>query len=254
MTTTDRLTGLVKGAMKRTGFKVVRDRYPLDFDEGHARIIEKVKPYTMTSPEHVHGMVQATRHVIRHDIPGAIVECGVWRGGSSMASMFAMLEMGRTDRDFWLYDTYEGMTPPTENDRKAFTGVHAQVEMDNVSKTPGFNIWCIADIDDVKANVTSTGYPVERVHFVKGPVQDTLPGEMPEQIALLRLDTDFYDSTKHELIHLWPRLVPGGLVILDDYGFWEGQRKAVDEYFDEQGLAIFLSRMSALGSIGVKPG
>ena len=72
--------------------------------------------------------------------------------------------------------------------------------------------------------------------------------------ALLRLDTDFYDSTLQELVHLWPRLVPGGIVVLDDYGYWEGQRKAVDEYFEEQGIAVFLHRMSALGSIGVKPG
>ncbi len=71
---------------------------------------------------------------------------------------------------------------------------------------------------------------------------------------LLRLDTDFYDSTLQELVHLWPRLVPGGIVVLDDYGYWEGQRKAVDEYFEEQGIVVFLHRMSALGSIGVKPG
>jgi O-methyltransferase len=254
MKASDRLKDLAQDAMKRTGFKVVRDRYPLDWDETHARIIEQVRPYTMTTPEHVHAMVQATRHVIGHDIPGAIVECGVWRGGSSMAAMLTTLDLGRKDREFWLYDTYEGMTPPTEKDRKAFSGVPAETAMAEVPKTPGFNIWCIADLDDVKSNVATTGYPTDLIHFIKGPVQETLPAEMPEQIALLRLDTDFYDSTLQELIHLWPRLVPGGLVVLDDYGYWEGQRKAVDEYFEEQGIAVFLHRMSALGSIGVKPG
>ena len=252
MSATDRLKGLAKGAMKRTGYRLVRDQHPHDWDEGLVRIVDQVAPYTMTIPEDIHGMVEATRYVVKQDIPGAIVECGVWRGGSSMASMLATIEAGHTDRDYWLYDTYEGMTPPTEHDRKVINGMHASEELAVTPKIDDFNIWCIADIDDVQRNVATTGYPSDRVTFVKGPVEETIPGQMPDQIALLRLDTDWYESTRHELIHLWPRLVPGGLVILDDYGFWEGQRRAVDEFFEQEGLSVFLHRMSFMGRIGIK--
>ena len=80
-----------------------------------------------------------------------------------------------------------------------------------------------------------TGYPPERIHFVRGPVEETLPAGAPDEIALLRLDTDWYESTRHELEHLYPRLAAGGVLLVDDYGHWEGARKAVDEYFADHG-------------------
>ena len=77
-----------------------------------------------------------------------------------------------------------------------------------------------------------TGYPEEKIHFVQGRVEETIPASAPDSISLLRLDTDWYESTKHELVHLFPRLSPSGVIIIDDYGHWKGCRKAVDEYFD----------------------
>jgi O-methyltransferase len=83
-------------------------------------------------------------------------------------------------------------------------------------------------------------------------VEDTIPASVPEQIALLRLDTDWYESTKCELEILFPRLVKGGVIIIDDYGCWQGARKAVDEYFNKNNIAILLNRMDDTGRIGIK--
>jgi hypothetical protein len=106
------------------------------------------------------------------------------------------------------------------------------------------NEWCVAGVQSVRKNVLSTGYPEEKLHLVQGKVEDTLPAAAPERIALLRLDTDWYESTRHELVHLYPRLVPNGVLIIDDYGDWVGAKEAVDE---------FLSRMDNTGRLIIKP-
>ena len=104
----------------------------------------------------------------------------------------------------------------------------------------------------VKKNIFSIGYDPEKIHFVQGKVEDTIPATIPEKISLLRLDTDWYESTKHELEHLFPRLSKGGILILDDYGHWQGARKAADEYFNNNHISIFLSRADYTGRIAVK--
>jgi hypothetical protein len=116
------------------------------------------------------------------------------------------------------------------------------------------NSWHYVPVEEVRAAVLSTGYPAERVHMVEGKVEDTLPGAAPERIAVLRLDTDWYASTKHEMEQLYPRLSPGGVLILDDYGHYEGARQAVDEYFAEHGGRPLLSRVDYTGRVGVKGG
>ncbi len=98
----------------------------------------------------------------------------------------------------------------------------------------------------------STGYPKEKIHLIKGKVEDTIPENIPKEIALLRLDTDWYESTKHELIHLFPLLKPNGILIIDDYGHWEGARKAVDEYISDNNIHILLNRIDYSGRISVK--
>lgn len=132
------------------------------------------------------------------------------------------------------------MTPPTEND-KDYSGADAEVLLQRDPK--GTKIWCEASLEDVQENMKSTGYPAERIHFIKGPVEETIPGRLPNRIAILRLDTDWYESTKHELIHLYPLLVPGGVLIIDDYGHWQGAQKAVDEYFAQAGIKALLARI-----------
>ncbi|MFE2988233.1 TylF/MycF/NovP-related O-methyltransferase [Streptomyces sp. NPDC059262] len=222
---------------------------PEDYDDEAKGIIRAVKPYTMTSPERLNAFILATRHVVRHDIPGDIVECGVWRGGSMQACAKALLSQGDTGRDLYLFDTYEGMTPPTEEDLRR-DGKSAEELLAAQGKDRP--IWAVATLDDVKSGFRDVPYPEDRLHFVRGKVEDTVPGQAPEQISILRLDTDWYASTKHELDHLYDRLVPGGVLLIDDYGYWQGSRQAVDEFMEKRGERLLLLRMDE-GRIAVKP-
>jgi O-methyltransferase len=215
------------------------------------RALARAQPFTMTSRERMYGLWQAAQYVSRAGIAGDFVECGVWRGGSSMLAALAFA--GEHDaRQMWLYDTFEGMTPPTERDRLA-SGQTAAERLAQQNRETGLD-WAYASLGDVKANMASiTEQPGDRVCFVQGPVEETIPGEAPAQIALLRLDTDWYESTKHELEHLWPRLTPGGVLIIDDYGHWQGAREAVDEYLTANGIHLLLTRVDYTGRLAIKP-
>jgi O-methyltransferase len=228
---------------------VIRRRFP-DVDAGVVAIFNKVKPYTMTSPERVIGLCDAVRYVTTNGIEGAIVECGVWRGGSSMAAALMLAALGAADRDLYLFDTFEGMSEPGELDRRARDAAPADQLLARSAK--GDKVWAYSPLDEVRKNLASTGYPIERVTFVQGKVEDTIPGHAPDKIALLRLDTDWYESTRHELEHLFPRLVPGGVLIIDDYGAWEGARRAVDEYIAGNRITLLLNRIDETGRVGVK--
>jgi len=211
--------------------------------------LELVEPYTMTSPRRVAAVCDAIAYIERRGIAGAIVECGVWRGGSTMAAAKTLLNLDSRTREVYLYDTFEGMSEPTAEDRDSRTGAVAAAMLEAAPMTD--SVWAYSSIDEVKRNVAKVGYPSEKIHFVQGKVEDTIPGTIPERIALLRLDTDWYESTRHELVHLYPRLEPGGVLIIDDYGHWEGARKAVDEYFAEHS-PILLGRVDYTGRMGVK--
>lgn len=222
---------------------------PADYDDEAKEIIRAVKPYTMTSPERLNAFILATRHVVRHNIPGDIVECGVWRGGSMQACAKALLALGESDRDLHLFDTFEGMPPPTAEDLRR-DGKSAEDLLAAQGKDRP--IWAIASLDDVQAGFEQVPYPGERVHYVQGMVEDTVPQQAPEQISILRLDTDWYASTKHELEFLYPRLVSGGVLLIDDYGYWQGSRQAVDEFLEKTGERLLMLRMDE-GRIAVKP-
>lgn len=160
-----------------------------------------------------------------------------------------LLSLGETDRDLYLFDTYEGMTPPTAEDLRR-DGRPAQELLDAQGKDRP--IWAVASLEDVRAGFEQVPYPEDRVHYVRGKVEDTVPEQAPEQISILRLDTDWYASTKHELTHLYSRLVSGGVLLIDDYGYWQGSRQAVDEFLEETGEQLLLLRMDE-GRIAVKP-
>jgi O-methyltransferase len=219
-------------------------------DAATERIVNQVAPFTMTGVERRLALLDAIAYIAHHRIPGAVVECGVWRGGSMMAAALALQEHGDI-RDLYLFDTFEGMTPPGEFDRE-FTGRMAS-DLLAADPTHTSDYWAVASLEQVRVNMRSTGYPQDRMHFVEGPVEATIPERAPATIALLRLDTDWYESTRHELVHLYPRIPSGGVLIIDDYGHFEGARKAADEYLEETGARVLLNRIDYTGRIAVVP-
>jgi O-methyltransferase len=221
-----------------------------DLEPWVVEIIAKVRPFTMTSEERLSALCHAGKYIARASIPGDIVECGVWRGGSMMAAALTLLAEDEL-RTLHLFDTFEGMPPPGSVDRAIkFESKPASLILQESDKSSDF--WAYAAIDEVRTNLASTGYPSDHIQFVRGRVEETLPSAAPEQISILRLDTDWYESTKWELIHLYPRLAIGGVLIIDDYGFWEGSKKATDEYISERGVPILLQRIDSEGRIAVK--
>jgi O-methyltransferase len=229
---------------------------PPDIDPDTARIIDAVAPYTLTSPERVFALCEAVRYLVRAGVPGAFAECGVWRGGSSLAMVHTLLSLGVTDRDLYLYDTFDHMPAPGPQDVD-YRGVaaidnHAAVAR-GVPTPPAFDY---LPYDEVRAAFAATGYPAKRLHFVVGLVEDTVPLDAPDTIALLRLDTDYYQSTVHELTHLAPRIPVGGVLLIDDYGHFLGCRQAVDEYVAqaaEHNRHLFLARIDYSGRLIVMP-
>ena len=219
--------------------------YPVDFDDAAKAVCAAVEPFTLTRPERIGALRAATHHVVDRGIAGAFVECGVWKGGSMMAVALSLLEKGVTDRDLFLFDTYGPIPAPSDVD----------VDVHGVDAVHGWTAYmeqqAFTGMEEVRANLASTGYPADRVHLVAGLVEETLPDHAPEQVAVLRLDTDYYASTRHELETLWPRLSCGGFLVVDDYGHFAGARQAVDEFFAED--PPFLHRVDYTCRVAQKP-
>lgn len=210
------------------------------------KIYAQIKPFTMVEVERCYALYQSVQYTVRNNIPGAFVECGVWKGGSAMLMALALLEKGITNRNIYLYDTFEGMTKPGSMD-----GELELMEWERMKVTEQKNNWCYSSAEEVLANMKSTGYPSDKIILVKGKVEDTLPETVPADISLLRLDTDWYESTRHELLHLFPLLLKGGTLLIDDYGAWQGAKKAVDEYFQSQ-KNLYMHRIDWTGRLLIK--
>lgn len=219
----------------------IRRHYQLDLDAATIEMIEQVGPFTLTNPERILALKNAVEYAVKNDIPGDIVECGVWKGGSMMAAALTLLNLG-AKRRLYLFDTFEGMTTPTSVDRNLF-GESQEHSLGGAA----------VPLEEVKANLRSTGYDERLITYVKGPVEETLPANAPETIAILRLDTDWYESTRHELQHLFPRLSGGGVLIIDDYGHFEGARQATDEFIAATGVPLLLNRIDYSARICIKP-
>ena len=248
---------LVDRAARRMGLQVSRIsssqmRLPVEATPEDAELIASLRSFTMTSAERLWSLLNAVRYVVNENIPGDFAECGVWRGGSVMAMAKELGSINVTDRKIWLYDTFAGMTEPTNNDIEAGTGVTASEMLSTTEIGDGNNVWCVAGRADVEANVRSTGYPFENFTFVEGDVALTLKSAVPDQISLLRLDTDWYESTRIGLEVMYPRLAVGGVCILDDYGHWQGARKAVDEYFEALGHRPYMHPIDYSGRVFIK--
>ncbi|MBL1140646.1 MAG: macrocin O-methyltransferase [Proteobacteria bacterium] len=234
------------------GVDVTRyNKYLDDFTESEIRTWNNVSSYTMTSPERIWTLIEAVKYIVKNDIEGALVECGVWKGGSAMTMALTLSEMDEDSREIFLYDTYTGMSAPSDEDVSNLWG-KASDTFCATSTSEDTSDWCLSPLEEVKNNLKKTSYPQEKIRYIKGKVEDTIPELIPDKIALLRLDTDWYKSTKHELIYLFPKLSKNGILIIDDYGCWEGAKKAVDEYITENNLCLFLGRIDSSARIAVK--
>ncbi|MBA2327923.1 MAG: class I SAM-dependent methyltransferase [Actinobacteria bacterium] len=231
---------------RRAGFDLVRHPPP-DLSHELLDVARLVRPYTMTSIERINALYEATRYVVRNRVAGAIVECGVWRGGGMMVVARALLDAGEPDRELFLFDTFAGMVEPGPLDRRTDDTPAGEV-LDSDQE-----YWCVSTIDEVRQALSKVAYPPDRIELVAGKVEETVPARAPERIALLRLDTDWYESTRHELVHLFPRISPGGVLIVDDYGYWKGARQAVDEYVRENDLPLLLHRIDDCARVAVVP-
>jgi hypothetical protein len=251
----------IRGLIRKTGWELVKGSVwnnllfgiPTDYDPAHTETFSKVKEYTMTNSERVVALCNAIDYLTKNNIEGDIVECGIWKGGSTMAAIDTLLRHNSTERDIYLYDTFEGMPAPSKHDVKkgGHHGAGMSAEELYKNSNPDDIIWCISTLDEVKQNIGKFDYPPDKIHYVKGMVEDTIPQTIPQKIALLRLDTNFYESTQHELKYLYPLMVPGGVIIMNDYGEWAGARKAIDEYIEANNIKILLNRIDKTGRVAV---
>jgi O-methyltransferase len=223
-----------------------------DLEPDFLELYELCREETMTSIERMYALYTATRHAIDRPVPGDFVECGVWRGGSVMLMALTLLRYGVTDRVLWLYDTFDGMTAPSVEDVQELSGRPANEILAERQKSLSDPFWGVAPRTVVERNLRQTGYPPHHLRFIEGDVRTTLPPAQPDEIALLRLDTDWYASTRHELEYLYPRLARGGVLIVDDYGYWRGARKATDEYLDSLPRRPLLQRIDYTGRMCIK--
>jgi O-methyltransferase len=245
------LPGIIYKILRRLDIEVLRNasrKFPVELSDLERSILTRVKPITMTSTGRLSGIAISMRYLRANQIEGDVVECGVWAGGSIAAA--ALLGVGDfPQRRFWLFDTFEGMTRPSVHDPKEAKEGYLKTKHPS---DEGSN-WCEVNETQVRNNLISVGVDISTCIFVAGDVAKTLMNRnLPEKIALLRLDTDWYESTLIELEILFPRLVPNGILIIDDYGHWDGARKAVDEYFEKQRIKPLLIPLDYTGRICIK--
>jgi hypothetical protein len=210
----------------RAGFR--KRAFLPETSEPDRETIIAARPFTMTSIRRLEFLLNSISYLHANRIPGDIVECGVWKGGSIIAAAQKLASLGDLERQYWLYDTFEGMPAPTREDGPAEARLYESRRKSHESAA-----WCACTLAEVQQNLFARARQLrEAFHFVRGMVEKTLRDEknLPKQIALLRLDTDWYSSTKVELECLMPRVARNGVVIIDDYGQWQGSRLATDEF------------------------
>lgn len=226
-------------------------RSEVEYSTDFTRLYKKCQAYTMTSIERMFSLYQAVKYILDNRIKGDFVECGVWKGGSSMLIALMLKEYEEFERKIYLYDTFDGMSEPTFEDISC-DGVDAKSQLSKENKNKSDSIWCYVPINEVRQNLLNTEINESQLVFVQGKVEETIPEIMPLSISLLRLDTDWYESTKHEMENLYPLLRSKGVLIVDDYGHWQGAKKAIDEYFQSVSIKPLLHRVDYTGRIMIK--
>jgi len=218
--------------------KIVSVKPILELNSFEKRIIDKAIKISTTTQERQWALIQSIKYIKDNNIKGDMVECGVYKGGN-IAIIKSLSKKLKINKKIFAYDTYDGMSEPSKFDiernlNKSAKELLKEATKDNLK----VNIWCYENLDSVKKNILKIARDTKNIFFVKGDVNKTLrvKKNLPKKISLLRLDTDFYLSTKVSLEILYPRLVKNGVLIIDDYGNWKGCKKAVDDYFKKNKL------------------
>lgn len=221
--------------------------------------IRVIRSHTMLPYRRLVTLYQQAVFCEATNLPGSFVECGVWKGGAVGLMALANLRHGSTRRHLHLFDSFEGLPEPdqsvdgqraTEFAQRVGGGVGGKL----VALEGAFEGVGTLEVNQELLEQT-IGYPPEYLHYHKGWFQDTLPEQAADvgEIAILRLDGDWYSSTKLCLMHLYEKVVRGGFVVLDDYGWFEGSKKAVDEFMEREGVKAFLNHIDNAGRYWIKP-
>jgi hypothetical protein len=244
--------------IRQTDYQIIMAQQQLlagmkDTEPRFHELYEKCRPYTMTSIERLYALYKSVQYIVSANIPGDFVEAGVWRGGSCMLIAETLLALDESSRRIFLFDTFAGHPRPDVEKDIDIWGNQAIDEWQRTKGDDHHGQWAYASLEEVRANLALTGYPADDLVFVKGMVEETVVDlDALHRIALLRLDTDWYESTKAGLEHLYPRLVSGGVLVVDDYGHYKGQQLAVDEYLTARKEPILLNRIDYSCRLGVK--
>lgn len=249
------LADFLQGTLKKAGgpSRKLPAKQPFEpaMDQDFRQLLKECRLHHYQSVERLFALYEALIYIVKNKIPGDIVECGVYKGMTPVLAARTLARLGDFGRKIYLYDTFEGMPPAGGEDLEMTSGKSAETLRREGGNKP-YSEYSRASEEEVRKNISSVEYPQENFIFVKGRVESTIPGTLPHSIALLRLDTDWYQSTYHELKHLYPKVSSRGVLIVDDYGHWAGAKKAVDQYFEETRQPIFLSRIDYTGRLGVK--
>ena len=237
---------LIQNTLFSFGLKIIKiendflNKIPIEATEDERKLIKKIRGLSMTGSLRMWALIVAFKSILQNNIEGDFVETGVWKGGNLILIQKLIEKYGIKDKKIIGYDTFEGF-PKGSNFDKDFNNVNADdyfLSKDNVENSDSFNSF--VGINDVKKNFNDNSKINNNLILIKGKTQESLLNEknIPKKISLLRLNTSFYESTKIELEILYPRLQKGGYLIIDDYGFWQGSRKAVDDYFNDKKIAL----------------
>lgn len=231
----DLLRKYIQKIANRFGCTIINNNQRIvELSDKQRHLINITNPISMTPQIRRYNLIQALEYIAHYKLEGDLVECGVWKGGN-LVIYKKFIEEKNIKKNIYAFDTFEGMSGQDHNDYIINGGIKAQTILDKDIKKIT-NDWGVCSLEEVKFNISQRTKNLNNIFFIKGKVEDTLLDAMnlPKKISILRLDTDFYQSTKIELEILYKKVCKGGVIIIDDYGHWAGSKKAVDEFFKEK--------------------